>query len=190
MAKKTDNPGLTKVDKRREQVKRAMVRRVPAWKIAEEYGVSKRTIEMDIKAIREAEDLKMTRMNATDFLTDCKVRAAEVEREAWIIFHDENSGASEKLQALNTIRAIAKDDLTLMQTLGVVPPSNGPGINLYGGNVQIVQMSPQYVARWVMAALAPESEDVKERIIKRLKAPDLLATETLQYAREVSDISE
>jgi hypothetical protein len=186
MAAKNNEPPTKQqqIDVRREKVKKFMVRRVSTTRMATELGVSKRCIEMDIASIRRSEELRLDKMTAGEFLSECKLRAGEVEREAWIIFHDEHSTAGEKLAALNTIKGIARDDLAIMQALGAVPPSQiGATVNV---SAQVIQMTPAYVARWVMAALAPEDEAVKERVIARLKQPHLLVDESMPALKSIS----
>lgn len=117
---------------RREKLLRLMVRRFTARELATMLSVSVRTIESDLQAIRREGLAEITRSTVMTVAAEVRRDSAARIRELWLIYQQACGERTEdgkgwqvrpdqetRIAALRELRAVAKDELAALQSLGV-----------------------------------------------------------------------
>jgi len=112
-------------ERRRMVFHLSAVRGLTAAEIAEVAGVSKRTVERDLRAARrramdELRERAETAESVTDLALDIDAALSAVAREAWVSVAASQPAAAQRVRALNTALAAVARRADVLQSLGLL----------------------------------------------------------------------
>lgn len=101
---------------RRELVKRFLARLMTPDQIVEalrtnNFKASKRTVESDLKWIRENEGLRIDKLTSRELAIEMSIKYDELERQAWRRARDPALDAKAQARALSDAKELARDRL-------------------------------------------------------------------------------
>ena len=106
--------------KRRNKVKKMLVRGITQEQMADSLDVSRRTIARDIDAIKNEVKEKVKEEPIEEVLTDLEATLDVLRKEYWKIYHDNEASHTTKLRALKNINDSVENRIKLLQKLGIV----------------------------------------------------------------------
>jgi len=109
-----------KVKQRRQDVKRRIARGLTQKKIAKQLDVSHRTVQRDVRAIKDQIMKEIKEEPIEKILFELTANMESISEEYWTMYHDETASDQVQLGALNSLKDLITSKIKTLQRLGIV----------------------------------------------------------------------